>query len=93
MELCPRAGKANLTFVSSQAPFQATRWSLFQEAAREESPASQAALARLCEIYWPPLYAFARHQKKSPQDAEDLVQGFFAALLNKDWLASADQEK
>lgn len=51
---------------------------------------ARAALADLCAAYWPPLYAFARRAGAGPHDAADLVQGFFARLLEKGDLSSAD---
>jgi RNA polymerase sigma-70 factor (ECF subfamily) len=45
-----------------------------------------AALERLCRSYWRPLYFFARRKGHSPHDAEDLVQGFFSKLLEKEYL-------
>ena len=46
------------------------------EAAQSRAEGATEALARLCERYWSPLYAFARHRGFSPEDAQDLVQGF-----------------
>jgi RNA polymerase sigma-70 factor (ECF subfamily) len=57
------------------------------------SPDSAAALEALCRAYWYPLYAFVRRQGHSPCDAQDLTQGFFARLLEKDYLAAAAREK
>jgi RNA polymerase sigma factor (sigma-70 family) len=57
------------------------------------SPEARAALAELCAAYWYPLYAFVRRRGSDPQTAEDLVQGFFAALLEKDGLAAVDRAK
>jgi RNA polymerase sigma-70 factor (ECF subfamily) len=51
---------------------------------------ANAALADLCRAYWPPIYAYARWCGHAPHDAEDLTQGFFASLLQKDLLAEAD---
>jgi RNA polymerase sigma factor (sigma-70 family) len=48
------------------------------------------ALAELCEIYWYPLYAFARRCGHAAHDAEDLTQGFFARLVERDLFAKAD---
>ena len=55
--------------------------------------AAEAALAGLCEAYWLPLYAFARRRGYSAADAGDVTQGFFAQLLDKDYLQSADPER
>jgi DNA-directed RNA polymerase specialized sigma24 family protein len=43
--------------------------------------------------YWPPLYAFARHRGFSPEDAQDLVQGFFEHLIESRALGAVDQAK
>ncbi len=43
---------------------------------------SRAALETLCRTYWYPLYAYAR-RAHGRDDAEDLVQGFFARLIEK----------
>jgi RNA polymerase sigma-70 factor (ECF subfamily) len=61
--------------------FPTTSWSLIRRAANLEAQESRAALASLCEAYWEPLYAFLRRKGSSKEDAEDLVQGFFARLL------------
>ena len=39
------------------------------------------------------LYAYVRRQGHSPHDAQDLTQGFFARLLEKNWVGMADREK
>ena len=54
---------------------------------------AQKALSRFCEAYWPPLYSFLRHRGFSSADAQDLVQGFFAHLLEQNTLTRADQRK
>ena len=54
---------------------------------------SQQALSGFCEAYWPPLYSFLRHRGHSSADAQDLVQGFFAHLLEQNTLTRADQQK
>ena len=54
---------------------------------------SQQALSGFCEAYWPPLYSFLRHRGFSSADAQDLVQGFFAHLLEQNTLTRADQQK
>ncbi len=53
---------------------------------------SEDALESLCRIYWPPVYAYARHRGYSPEHAEDLTQGFFAKLLEKHYVDQADRK-
>ena len=60
---------------------------------RPRSPEAREALATLCQAYWYPLYAFLRRQGTPAEDAQDLVQAFFAELLEKDRLAAADRER
>jgi RNA polymerase sigma-70 factor (ECF subfamily) len=50
-------------------------------------------MARLCQSYWSPLYAFVRRQGFAAHEAEDLTQEFFANLLSKDFLANVGPEK
>jgi len=52
-----------------------------------------AALARLCQSYWYPLYAYVRRRGYSHEDADDLTQGFFAAILAKNYLERADRNR
>jgi RNA polymerase sigma factor (sigma-70 family) len=82
---------------SSAAPgharFDATRWSVVLEAAQSRAAGGPEALARLCERYWPPLYAFARRRRHGPEDAQDLVQGFFQHLIESRALGTIDQAK
>jgi RNA polymerase sigma-70 factor (ECF subfamily) len=54
---------------------------------------SRDALARLCQIYWRPVYAFVRRRGYDSDQAEDLTQGFFAQLLEKNYLLDADRER
>lgn len=51
------------------------------------------ALDALCRSYWYPLYAYLRRSGKPPHDAEDLVQGFFANLLDGRLLTSAAPQR
>jgi RNA polymerase sigma factor (sigma-70 family) len=72
--------------------FASTQWSMVVAAAERDSAAAQEALAELCAIYWYPLYAFARRLGHAPEDAQDLVQGFFARVLQSRWLEAASPE-
>jgi RNA polymerase sigma-70 factor (ECF subfamily) len=75
------------------APFATTHWSVVVAAGAPGTPEAQEALATLCRTYWYPLYAFVRRQGANPEDAQDLTQGFFAQLLEKDYLRVADAER
>jgi RNA polymerase sigma factor (sigma-70 family) len=78
---------------ASHARFEATHWSEVLEAARSGATHGPEALARLCERYWRPLYAFARRRGSPPDDAQDLVQGFFEHLIESRALGTIDQAK
>ena len=75
----------------SSADFLPTRWSLVIAAGSQPAtPDTQAALEQLAQAYWRPVYAFIRRQTAPASDAEDLTQEFFARLLEKRFLDSAD---
>src|SRR5215471_1161807 len=76
----------------SAARFTTTRWSLVLEA-QGESPAAQKALEVLCRTYWRPLYGFVRRQGFGREEAQDLVQEFFARLLEHRNLETVRREK
>src|SRR5688572_20509260 len=63
--------------------FVTTHWSVVLAAGDQQSPQATAALERLCQTYWYPLYAYIRRRGYSEHDAEDLTQGFFAHLLER----------
>jgi RNA polymerase sigma factor (sigma-70 family) len=54
---------------------------------------ASAALAELCEIYWPPLYGYLRGRGYRAEEAQDLTQGFFARLLETQAIRSADRAR
>jgi RNA polymerase sigma factor (sigma-70 family) len=76
-----------------QGQFDKTRWSMVLEAAQSRAPSAPNALAQLCGRYWRPLYGFARRRGHSPEDAQDLVQGFFEHLIDSHGLATVDRSK
>lgn len=73
--------------------FQTTLWTTVIAASDRTSADSEAALARLCKIYWPPVYAFIRKRTVSPEQAQDLAQSFFARFLEKNHVARAQRER
>jgi RNA polymerase sigma factor (sigma-70 family) len=82
------------TLQEGGAPFQATRWTLILSARQSDSTEiAEKALSNFCEAYWPPLYAFLRHRGHASPEAQDLVQGFFAHMLEQNTLSRADQKK
>ena len=73
--------------------FVTTHWSVVQAAGRLDSKRAREAWEALGRTYWYPLYAFVRRLGHGPHDAEDLVQGFFAQALAKNYPGQADQAK
>ena len=65
----------------AQRLFVTTHWSVVLAARDKASPECSRALETLCRTYWYPLYAFVRGSGYTPEDAQDLTQGFFAPLL------------
>ena len=78
---------------STAAIFATTHWSVVLAAGQSTDAQASEALEQLCRTYWYPLYAFVRRQGRSPEDAQDLTQGFFAHLLRKDFLSGVGPEK
>jgi DNA-directed RNA polymerase specialized sigma24 family protein len=81
---------------STTAPrdvFVTTRWTMVLLAGSKSSTHSDSALAELCQTYWYPLYAFVRRQGKTKEDAEDLVQAFFARFLAQNYLEGLAAER
>jgi RNA polymerase sigma-70 factor (ECF subfamily) len=82
------------TLQEGGAAFQTTHWTMVLRAGETQSDSSaQKALSNFCEAYWPPLYAFVRHRGHASSEAQDLVQGFFAHVLEQNTLSRADREK
>src|SRR5437867_390952 len=75
------------------AYFVTTHWSVVLTAGRRDTTQARDALAKLCQTYWYPLYAYVRRRGHSPHDAQDLTQGFFERLLEQQSLAGVDPAK
>jgi RNA polymerase sigma factor (sigma-70 family) len=77
-----------------RASFETTQWSVVLAASQEiDSLRARAALEALCRNYWFPLFACARRHGYSAADAQDLVQGFFARILERRDLQSVRKER
>jgi RNA polymerase sigma factor (sigma-70 family) len=75
------------------ATFATTHWSVVLAAGRTTTAGSRDALAALCQAYWFPLYAHVRRRGHNAEDARDLTQGFFAELLARNTIESADPQR
>ena len=75
-------------------PFTATHWSVIVAAGNTQADpeTASAALAKLCQTYWPPLYTYVRGRGHSVHDAQDLTQGFFAYLIEHKIHLRADRQ-
>jgi RNA polymerase sigma-70 factor (ECF subfamily) len=73
--------------------FATTHWTVVLAAGRRHTPQSDHALEELCRSYWFPLYAYVRRRGHEKEDAEDLVQAFFARFLAKNYLEGLSAER
>jgi DNA-directed RNA polymerase specialized sigma24 family protein len=73
--------------------FRTTRWSLVLRAKDPNDPLRGPALNDLCQGYWGPLYVYLRRKGRSPEDSRDIVQGFFAYLLEKAVVEKAARDR
>ena len=74
-------------------PFNPTLWTVVLTAKDPGSPRRKAALQTLVEAYWKPLYYFVRHRGNDPESSKDITQGFFTALIEKNFLRYVDKGK
>ncbi len=77
----------------SQSPrprFDSTQWSLVIQSQHVSSVEGRVALAELCQRYWFPLFAYVRSLGHDLHQAEDLTQGFFERLIEKNYVGDAD---
>jgi RNA polymerase sigma factor (sigma-70 family) len=73
--------------------FPTTSWNLVAAAGEGASHESEEALAQLCEAYWRPLYAYVRRAGHGVDESRDLTQEFFARLIEKHYLRTADRDR
>jgi RNA polymerase sigma factor (sigma-70 family) len=75
--------------------FAAPHWSVIVAAGKTQTDPeiARAALAQLCQTYWPPLYNYVRSHGWSLHDAQDLTQDFFAYLIERKIYARTDRQK
>ena len=73
-------------------PFQTTHWSIVIDAQRSGEDA-RAAMDTIYRNYRAPLLAYVRSRGHSAADAEDLLHGFFAQVIEQRYLDVADASK
>jgi DNA-directed RNA polymerase specialized sigma24 family protein len=74
--------------------FVTTRWSLILSAANgSEEKKARDALAELCRTYWRPVFSFVCRRGYPIEDAQDLTQDFFLAILKTNWFHHADRNR
>jgi len=74
--------------------FPATRWSVIEAAQSPDGTERRRALETLCAAYWKPVYKYIRLRwNRLAPDAQDLTQGFFAEMLERDLLGRFDPGK
>jgi len=77
----------------SRRRFETTHWSVVLAAKERIGPESRRALASLCQAYWYPVYAYVCSRGFAAPDAEDLTQGFFTRLLEKETIRGATPDR
>jgi RNA polymerase sigma factor (sigma-70 family) len=73
--------------------FGNTDWWVVRCAGVPGRPEAGPARTRFCCTYWKPVFRYVRRAGHSLEDAQDLTQEFFARLLERNTLLSADPEK
>ncbi len=75
---------------SGGGTFPATPWSALLQDDGEGSSA-HAAWEKLARAYWKPLYVFLRRKELDHDTAADTIQGFFAHMLNREFLRDIER--
>jgi RNA polymerase sigma factor (sigma-70 family) len=74
--------------------FPRTRQSVIEAVRSIDAEERERAMEALCAAYWKPIYKYVRWRWNRPaNDAQDLTQGFFAELLERDLLDKFDSNK
>lgn len=77
-----------------RSKFPETRLTALAAASSPEPHVREDALHAIVSAYWKPVYKHIRiHWRKSNEDSKDLTQGFFAKVIEKEFLASYDPSR
>ncbi len=78
----------------SREGFPTTRWSAVVGARSQEPAERSRSFETLIAAYWKPVYNYIRVRwNRSNEDAQDLTQGFFLRVMEKDFLVAYDPRK
>jgi len=81
-------------FQSGGERFPLTRRSVIEAVRSIDAEERERALEALCAAYWKPVYKYVRLRWNRPADvAQDLTQGFFVELLERELLEKFDSKK
>jgi len=81
-------------FAADGGNFPPTRWSVIEAARSGNANERDQALDALFAAYWKPVYKYIRLKySQSPDAAQDLTQGFFVELLERDLLSRFAPQK
>src|SRR5712664_4868248 len=81
-------------FQSGGERFPLTRRSVIEAVRSIDAEERERALEALCAAYWKPIYKYVRWRWNRPaNDAQDLTQGFFSELLERELLDKFDSNK
>lgn len=79
------------THTTGAGNFPATRWSVIVAVRSDDAAERGRALDTLLAAYWKPVFKYIRLRwNRDFEDAQDLTQGFFAGLLERELLARFD---
>jgi RNA polymerase sigma-70 factor (ECF subfamily) len=73
--------------------FPTTSWTMIVNTRNRDANVAREALEKLCHGYWTPVFAFVRRKGLDHDQSLDCTQAFFAALLEKDYLADVERSK
>ncbi len=78
----------------THAPFPATLHSVLERVASGDESVRDHALNHIATVYWRPVYGHLRLRwQRTPQDAEDLTQEFFARIADGTLIQSFDPSR
>src|SRR6266849_3653348 len=74
--------------------FPSTRWSVIEGIRSSDEAERTRATETICRAYWKAVYKYVRLRwNRTAEDAQDLTQGFFAEMLERELLAKYDPAK